>query len=548
MLTLPREILLLLSPSQPENIAYILGLAGLCPTNAPLPRSVSLTLCTHQTLFPGHLTARESLTWMAALWGLSDAHRVAELLRLLDLPAEMQKTPVAHLPPSTLRTLHWLAALLPDPDVVLVDDLAADLSPSAKRHLWQFLRTAQERRPRTIFYTTPDHDARTFADQIWLLEGGEITARYHPATLPDMLRATTGYAFTLKTARAAEQFYTEVSDLPFVQKANPPTPRIVEVWVPAPARLVDLTWLAGFALESFQTLPIASPSLSPSEFARSNRSFSLRKVSFSSVSRLSLFTPLLPLALNEWRGHFRSFWKYGNLIFTSLYLLMALLLSGEQTFASPADFWQRAPLFLLFSATLSFGLGLESFNRLGSMGEETTLFQSAQPVSATRPLSRLSLCDLTPTGRGTLLLGMSLGQFALLLIHNWSLLFFVWSLCLAFSHPLPFLAASGVFWSLSVFATLSAVVWLGSWMTRPGWGTLLGWGSWFVAILSGYGLASWGQPFTWLWPLAGYTAAFQRLAHPAEALWPFLLALTGTVAMGWAAWRAFVTRPSHFWG
>ncbi|MCB9134675.1 MAG: hypothetical protein H6636_04560 [Anaerolineales bacterium] len=544
------KISLLFSFSRIEKTAFLSGLAGLTFLNSfNLSSFANLTFCPSQALFPAYLTARESLQWTAALWGTPNEARLHALLAFLELSPAQQKTPLSQLPTSTLRALHWLAALLPKPEVILVDDLATGLSPPAKRQLWQLIRTTHQKYPCPVFYATQDQEAiRALAAEIWLLDGEQVTARYRPENLPEGLRTATGYAFTLNTPRATKEFLAGIANLPAVQNANQRTPRTIDVWVQESKALVDLTWQAGFDLESFRTLPQTEiPFSLPEKDNPSQSPFALRQALRQHSPTQRPAPPVWPairiLGLNEWRGHFRSFWKYGNLLFTGIYLL--LVLSGTvRMFSTPDNFIQLAPLFLLFSATLSVGLGLEAVNRLGSVGEEATLFHPARPLGADRPLSRLALYDLSPTPRSTILAGLGLGQFLLLLIHNWPLLFFVWGVQEAFPRNGLFLAASLGFWGLAALFSFSSAVWLGSQLPRPGWGIPLGWLGWLLAVMSGYGLATWGTPLTWLWPFAGLTAAFQHLAQPAQMWLPLMMAMPGIFLMGWMAWRAFCTRPA----
>lgn len=543
---LPLEILLL-SPFQPNNTAYLFTLTRLHPPNASLPSFVTLT--SPQLLLPPHLTASESLQWIAALWGTPNEARLQALLALLELSPAQQKTPLSHLPTSTLRALHWLTALFPEPEVIFVDDLTTGLSPPAKRQLWQFIRTTHQKYPCTVFYATQDQEAiPALADEIWLIDGGNVIARYRPENLPEGLRAMTGYAFMLKTPRTAEQFLTGIADLPSVQTANQVSPCTIEVWARESKSLVDLTWIAGFDLESFRTLPQNKLSFSiPGEESPSQSPFSFRQYLHQHPPTQRPALPTWPairaLALNEWRGHFRSFWRYGNLLFTGVYLLQ-LLSETIRMFNTTEQFLYLAPLFLLSSATLGIGLALESVTRLGTVGEEATLFHPARPLGADRPLSRLALYDLSPTPRKTVLAGIGLGQFLLLLIHNLPLFFFGWGVQEAFPGNGLLIGASLVFWILAVLFSLSGAVWLGSHLPRPGWGIPIGWLGWLLAVVSGYRLASWGTPYSWLWPLAGLTAAFQHLAQPDQIWLPLMLAIPGILLMGWAAWRAFCTRPA----
>jgi len=527
-----------------ETVTGISGISALAPDVLSQSRA-AVSICTNQDLASGSIRVREWMKLNAALWGMQDDQRIDGLLKWGNLN-EVFNSPVNDLSATSLRILNWLVALLPDPEVLVVDDLANGLSAPAKRQLWDLILASQEKWPRSVYYVTPDLEAaRSLGDRIWCFEADIFRAAYTRESFPGLLRTIAGFSLTLKSPRAAQRINAEAAGQSYIQKIHLISPAAVEIWVDDSSVLVNLTTLAGFDLLEFQNMPLLGSPLSswlPSLESASFPAPSIEVPTISkSVSRGRHWKAILQVALAEWRGHFRSFWKAGNLVLSSIYLLTALA-GFVEMFRSTAAFFRLAPLFLLFSAALTLGFGMESINLLGAAGEMGSILKPARPVSQSHPLSRLALFDLAPSGRATILTGIGLGQLLILCAHNWPFLLFSWGVRLAFPDVPSLLVTSILFWWLSVLVAFSWTVWCGTRLARPGFAILLGWLAWLLAISSGYWLASWGAPLSWLWPVAGFTAAFQRLSDPPQTLLPFALALVGTACSAWVAWQAFARR------
>lgn len=523
------------------------------PAQPPNPQRV--TYCSKQDLLPPHLTARETLALFSALWGQSDPGRVDEILRAASLEAYADHPRIGELPRATRRALLWALAALSDPDALLVDHLTDNLSPSARLHLLRLIRAEQTRRPRTILFATADLEtARTLGEEVWWVEKGMVTRRWRGVQLPAPLQAAAGYAFEFKTARAARRFLeaTQASSEVLSRRLRPP--RTVEILTASQERLVDLTWMAGHGLESLRSMSLQTRSL-PSEWVSEPSPSGVFPVPFALAEILPLHAPggsfrrwaaIRQLALAEWRMHFRSFWKAGNLILSGLFLLIALA-AVLPAFETLEGFLRWAPAPLSLSSMIVLGLGMESINRLVNVGQAETLFRPAEGRSSARPLSLLAMYDLTAAGRGTVLAGATLGQVCLALAHAWPLLFFGVAVWMRFPQPAALLASSLLYWLLTLAAALALNFLVGSLLGKPGRGVWLGWLLWLLIPLTGYLPERFSQPWLWLWPYAGFTAAFGRLNTPTQAVLPFALGLSGAWLLGAAAWRIFRARPAC-WG
>jgi len=65
---------------------------------------------------------------------------------------EMIRTKLYEIPRYHWRLLYWLMALLPNPDVILMNDLTAGLSLPVKWDFWRLIQMEQSMRPRKIFF------------------------------------------------------------------------------------------------------------------------------------------------------------------------------------------------------------------------------------------------------------------------------------------------------------------------------------------------------------------------------------------------------------
>jgi ABC-type multidrug transport system ATPase subunit len=559
------RIILLLGTQGAGKTNLLLSLAGL--TSAPkwLPgysASAPGAFCSKQHLLQSHLTARENLRLVAAWHGIRDEAYLHQLLVRTNLLEDADTVRAGNLPRSALCYLTLLVTLLPDPDLVLVDDLADGLSLPARRQVWQWLHAEQKRRPRMIVYATRDVEAaRGFADEVWLWANGRITAQWAGSALPPALHDTAAFSFELKTMAAASRFQSQMQQhaatLAIKPSQIPASSHTVTVVIDQKlANLTDLLGLGGRDVTNFALAPLEIEMLAPGiqesqlEMASANapahalRTLKMRdKPQPQPLSGRQWLYACWQLAWSEWRHHFRRFWGVGNLLFSAVYLLLILRLLIPTLERNPVTFWTHGSLALVFAAGMSVGFTTAAVSRWAKTGTMETLFGRAGAPNRQQPFSLLSLFDLSRAGRGLLLAGVCLGQLLVLLAHMGILIVF-WPFLLSQLYPSWALAgASLAFWLLIALNGTALAILLGL-IGRPDWGIWLGWSGWFLYVLS---LGSVPPPETavlWLWPVTGLATAFARATQLSAAFIPFLLGCLGVVLLWLVAVRRFQQWPA----
>ena len=128
----------------------------------------------HDSLLYEALSARENLRFTGRLHGLDDLEgRVEEVLRQVGL-TERADQPVRELSRGLLQRASVARALLPDPEVVLLDEPFTGLDRQACEVLRRRLETLRER-GRTVVLVTHDLAAGLgLADRVVVLQRGRL--------------------------------------------------------------------------------------------------------------------------------------------------------------------------------------------------------------------------------------------------------------------------------------------------------------------------------------------------------------------------------------
>ncbi len=131
-------------------------------------------------LFP-HLSAADNIRVTAKFRGLTPAataRRLAELTELTHFPrAALDRFP-SQLSGGQRQRVGLMRALLPSPDILLLDEPLGALDPMVRYELQRDLREIFRSLARTVVFVTHDlHEADYFADEIVLLRNGRIEQR-----------------------------------------------------------------------------------------------------------------------------------------------------------------------------------------------------------------------------------------------------------------------------------------------------------------------------------------------------------------------------------
>jgi ABC-2 type transport system ATP-binding protein len=117
------------------------------------------------------LLAGEFMALAARLYGA----RPDRAVEALDLGEYLQTRPT-HLTPNFQRRLALAAALVADPDVLVLDEPTAGLDPVSAHDLQQYLRDAMRGRT-AILCTRKEHEAEALCDEVISMREGRIVAQ-----------------------------------------------------------------------------------------------------------------------------------------------------------------------------------------------------------------------------------------------------------------------------------------------------------------------------------------------------------------------------------
>lgn len=499
-----------------------------------------MTFCSRQQLLQNHLNIREQVNFQASLYGNVPQVEGERLLERSGLNRADHKT-CYYQPRLENRLLSYVLALLPDPDAILIDDLTRGLSPPAQKQVWQFVLTEQALRPRTIIYLTSDIEtAKAVGDEIGYFENGTFQKTQAKAEAETTLTPVSTIILEFKDRPAVLRFQEGLQGepLPEVQSSRVwPDGCTMELKVTnAAATLFELTWRSGRDLINFAVLPQLAENTPPSTQTPSpptQRSHIRSTYPTPWPSRSALWQ----FILSEWRCHFRSFWKSGNLLFSAIYSLLILAGVSGNIEGNEAGFWRFAPLALVFTSAMTVGLATESIGRLAVTAGMDTLFEKAQSPSREAPFSLLAFFDTTPLSRTGLLFGLGVGQLLLWAIHMVVFAAFWIFLLTTLADSLHLMFVSLGFWLLMALDGLAVAIVLGGVSTQPRQGLITGWISWFLIVLSLGSLPPLDIPILWLWPFSGLANAFYYFSEPSDFWTPFLLAMIGSCGLwGLAIW------------
>ena len=166
------EALALVGPNGAGKSTLLSILAGaLAPSEGSVERADGLRVgwMPQRPAHYGRLSARQNLELFARLEGAGDP---AELLERLELPADDR--PAATLSVGNRQRLDLAISLLPDPQVLLLDEPTAALDPRQRRRLWETARGVRDGGGAVVFVTQNHDDLERVADRVVGLLDGRV--------------------------------------------------------------------------------------------------------------------------------------------------------------------------------------------------------------------------------------------------------------------------------------------------------------------------------------------------------------------------------------
>jgi ABC-2 type transport system ATP-binding protein len=147
-----------------------------------------------QSNLPDRMKVWEALDLYASFY--PRAVNWKELLSQLGL-AEKQNTPFAKLSGGQKQRLFIALALLPDPQLVFLDELTTGLDPQARHAIWDLVRDMPARGKTVLLTTHFMEEAERLCDRVAILDHGRIVALDTPSALIHDLQAEARVTFRL---------------------------------------------------------------------------------------------------------------------------------------------------------------------------------------------------------------------------------------------------------------------------------------------------------------------------------------------------------------
>jgi len=124
-------------------------------------------------LYPD-LKVYENLEFIREIYGIDKKNFLKnkeELLKITKLK-EYEKTIAGNLSGGMKKKLLLISGILPNPDIIILDEIGAGLDPVSRKEIWEFL--INYKNEKTIIFSTPYFKEGEIAERIIYLKEGKI--------------------------------------------------------------------------------------------------------------------------------------------------------------------------------------------------------------------------------------------------------------------------------------------------------------------------------------------------------------------------------------
>ncbi len=129
------------------------------------------------------LTAYENMEFFGGVSGLSRAdiqRHKREITR--QVPKEMLRQKIMDIPPGIKQKVALTTCLMPDPEIVLLDEPTSGVDPESRRDFWMRIY-ALKRSGKTVLVTTHNLDEAEYSDRVIIIHQGRIILEGEPFAL-----------------------------------------------------------------------------------------------------------------------------------------------------------------------------------------------------------------------------------------------------------------------------------------------------------------------------------------------------------------------------
>ena len=133
-----------------------------------------------------YLNAKENLSFYGRIYGLSGKKlkiRIDELLKFTQLDEKAVKRHVSKYSGGMKRRVNIAAALLHEPEVILLDEPTAGLDPQNKLALWEIIQSLKKQGKTIVLTTHMMDEAEELCERVAIMDHGKIIALGSPNEL-----------------------------------------------------------------------------------------------------------------------------------------------------------------------------------------------------------------------------------------------------------------------------------------------------------------------------------------------------------------------------
>ena len=152
----------------------------------PMKVKESLGVVPQDIVLYDYMNARENLAFFGRLYGLSGGklrNRIEELLKFTQLDKKAVKRHISTYSGGMKRRVNIAAALLHEPQVMLLDEPTAGLDPKNKLALWEIIQTLHKEGKTIVLTTHMMDEAEELCNQMAIMDRGKVIALGSPRQL-----------------------------------------------------------------------------------------------------------------------------------------------------------------------------------------------------------------------------------------------------------------------------------------------------------------------------------------------------------------------------
>ncbi len=167
------------------------------------------------------LTGREHLELLGALYHLGKdeaRRRIADLLQLVELDAHADR-PAKTYSGGMKRKLDIACGLLPDPQILFLDEPTLGLDVQSRLRIWEYVRMLKTRGMTIVMTTNYLDEADQLCDRLAIIDGGKIKTMGAPAELKIALGGDI-VSLTIKETSRVTALAAAVAGQPAIRAVN----------------------------------------------------------------------------------------------------------------------------------------------------------------------------------------------------------------------------------------------------------------------------------------------------------------------------------------